>query len=99
MSHTSGDTTREKPRRNGETDLETSSAFASAMRLGTSSPTTIETYETITVMTVGASALQTPAGAPSEMSQAASGSDRVVEATMAEKNPTRVMATWMAARN
>ena len=53
----------------------------------------------MTVITMGASGLQAPAGAPSEMSPAASGSDSVVEATMAEKKPTSVMATWMAARN
>ena len=53
----------------------------------------------MTVMTMGATAVQMPAGAPSEMSQSASGSESVVEATMAEKKPTSVMATWMAARN
>ena len=50
-------------------------------------------------MTIGAMAFVGAAGAPREMTHDASGSDSVVDATIAEKNPTSVMATWIAARN
>ena len=43
VSQTSGFTTCEKPERKPATDLETASALASAMRLGMSSPMTMET--------------------------------------------------------
>ena len=43
VSHTRGATTLENVRRKGATLFETSSALASAMRLGTSSPITTET--------------------------------------------------------
>ena len=83
------------------TILLTRSASASAMRFGTSSPTTMLRYDTMSVMTTGAKP-----GAITEShpmlkpdSHCASGSERFVAAAAEAKNPTSVMATWMVARN
>jgi len=69
-----------------------------AIRLGTSSPTTIEKYETISVMSTVARPWAKTASMPKPASQVPRGSESVVAANADEKNPTSVIATWMAAR-
>ena len=70
------------------------------MRLGTSSPTTMERYDTMSVMTMGdATGATAESGAmPNDSTHAVSGSESVLDETVAEKKPTSVMATWMVAR-
>ena len=97
VSHTSGATTFEKPLRKPATFLETPSASARAMRLGTNSPTTMEKNETMRVMMTVA--MPSAAGIPKPTSTFASGSERLVAANADEKKPTSVMATWIVARN
>ena len=99
VSQISGLTACEKPRRKPATRLETPSASAMAMRLGTSSPTTIEKYDTIRVMSTVARPFAMLTSMPKLESHRPSGSERLVAANADEKNPTSVMATWMAARN
>jgi hypothetical protein len=99
VSHTSGFATVANPWMGPATLLETFSASAIAIRLGTSSPTTMEKYETISVMSTVASASALPACMPKPTSHVASGPDRLVAANADEKNPTSVIATWIAARN
>ena len=98
VSHTRGFTILEKPFRKPTTLLETPSASDIAMRLGTSSPTTMEKYETSRVMRTGASTAARSVPMPRPTIHAARGSDRLVAAKAELANPTSVMATWMAAR-
>lgn len=62
---------------------------------------TIETNDTMSVMSTGARprAIAESGAMPKPMSHAASGSERLVEATADDAKPTSVMATWMVARN
>ena len=66
------------------------------MRLGTSSPITMERYETMSVMTIGeATGATAVRGAiPNDSTH----SESVLDETVAEKKPTSVMATWMVAK-
>ena len=79
--------------------MDTPSALARPMRLGTSSPITMDTKATATVMMTGARprAMAESGAMPKLMSHVASGSDSLVEATADEAKPTSVMATWMVA--
>ena len=99
VSATSGRTKCAKALKGPATDFETFSASAIAMRLGTSSPTTMEKYETTRVMSTVAKPPANAGSAPKDASQAPSGADRLVAAKADEKNPTSVIATCMAARN
>ncbi len=98
---TSGDAIFWNTIRGPATLLLTRSGSARAMRLGTSSPTTMLKYDTISVMstgaTTGAAAESQPM--PKPCIHAASGFDRLVAAAAEAANPTSVMATWMVARN
>ena len=98
VSHTSGRATVANPPMGPATLFETFSASLMAMRLGTSSPTTMEKYETISVMSTVASAFAPPEDMPKPSSHPASGPERFVAANADEKNPTSVIATWIAAR-
>ena len=100
MSHTSGLATFLKKTSGPATDLAMPSGLASAMRLGTSSPMTMLTYDTMSVMMMGemTGAMAVSQPKPNDDIHRANGSDSVVDATADEKKPTRVMATWMVAR-
>ena len=97
VSHTSGRATVAKVLSGPATRLATLSASAMAIRLGTSSPTTMEKYETIRVMTMGARVAARESDIPRETIHAAKGSERFVAAKAEEAKPTSVMATWIAA--
>ena len=101
VAHTTGRAIFWKTESGPTTCLETFSALARPMRLGTSSPMTVEMKATASVMMTGARPRATAeSGAmPKLMSQPASGSERLVDATAEDAKPTRVMATWMVARN
>ena len=100
VSHTSGRAIFWKTVSGCATRFAMPSASARAMRFGTSSPTTMERYDTISVMSTGASAgaAAVRGATPKLDSHWASGSERLVEATADEAKPTSVMATWMVAR-
>ena len=98
VSQTRGRARAEKPLMGPATCLATRSASAMAMRLGTSSPTTMEKYETTSVMRTVAMPPATAASRPRDARTPPSGSDRLVAANAELKKPTNVMATWMAAR-
>ena len=101
VSATSGDAIFWNTPRGPATALLTRSASASAMRLGTSSPTTMLRYDTASVMRTGdrPGAMKASHPMPKLESHVAIGSDRFVAAAAEAKNPTRVMATWMVARS
>ncbi len=101
VSATSGAATFWNTIRGPATVLLTRSASASAMRFGTSSPTTMLRYDTMSVMSTGAKPGAITESHPTSKpdSHCASGSDRFVAAAADAKKPTSVMATWMVARN
>ena len=95
VSHTSGRAIFWNTESGPTTCLDTPSALARPIRLGTSSPITMDTKATATVMMTGARprAMAESGAMPKLMSHVASGSDRLVEATADEAKPTSVMAT------
>ena len=60
----------------------------------------MERYDTMSVMTIGeATGATAMRGAiPNDSTHAVSGSESVLDETVAEKKPTSVMATWMVAK-
>lgn len=99
VTQTSGLTSFENAVRNPATRFETPSASDMAILFGSSSPTTIEKYDRMSVIATGAMPEAAPCGMPTDMSASASGSDRLVAANAELAKPTSVIATCIAARN
>ena len=95
VKDTSGEAIFWNTRRGPATVLLTRSGSASAMRLGTSSPTTMLRYDTTSVMNTGAitGAAADSQSMPKPCIHFARGSDRLVAAAAEAKKPTSVMAT------
>ena len=82
-----------KKRMGPTTALETFSALARAICFGTNSPITVETYESISVMTTTAVGCEKSEGTPMLVSQLPRGVERLVAAKADDAKPTSVMAT------